>query len=69
MLQDKIRISATIALCALGLVFMLLREQAEAQTWPQRPVKIIVPSDPALVSTLLQGCSGSAWRCVGGSQW
>jgi tripartite-type tricarboxylate transporter receptor subunit TctC len=46
MLQDRTRLASMIALCALGLVSMLLWGQAQAQTWPQRPVKIIVPLGP-----------------------
>jgi tripartite-type tricarboxylate transporter receptor subunit TctC len=46
MSQDRIGFGASIALCALGLLSMLLWGQAQAQTWPQRPVKVIVPLGP-----------------------
>ena len=38
--------AAAVALCALGLASLHLPHGAYAQTWPERPVKIIVPLGP-----------------------
>jgi tripartite-type tricarboxylate transporter receptor subunit TctC len=43
----KIRLSIrAMALCTLGLIFFLFNEPAQAQSWPQRSIKIIVPLGP-----------------------
>ncbi len=46
MQQNKLRLHIVIILTALTLVFVPSCGQAQAQVWPQRPVKIIVPLGP-----------------------
>jgi tripartite-type tricarboxylate transporter receptor subunit TctC len=46
MLQDKLRFGAIVIFSALSLICVPSSGQTQAQTWPQRPVKIVVPLGP-----------------------
>ena len=65
MAQERLRFGARMMLWALGVIFALSWGQAQAQTWPQRPVKIIVPLGPGagvdITARLLGDRLGARW--------
>jgi tripartite-type tricarboxylate transporter receptor subunit TctC len=46
MIHDKLRFGAIVILSALSFICVPSSGRAQAQTWPQRPVKVIVPLGP-----------------------
>ncbi|MFL5088936.1 MAG: Bug family tripartite tricarboxylate transporter substrate binding protein [Xanthobacteraceae bacterium] len=65
MAPETLRFGARMMLWALGVIFALSWGQAQAQTWPQRPVKIIVPLGPGagvdITARLLGDQLGARW--------
>ena len=45
-MPNMLRMGATIVICAVALVWMPSLAEAQARTWPQRPVKFVVPLGP-----------------------
>src|SRR5215510_6942386 len=45
-MPNMLRIGATIVICAVALIWMPSLAEAQARTWPQRPVKFVVPLGP-----------------------
>src|SRR5215211_106294 len=65
MVKERLRFGARMMLWALVVIFALSWGQAPAQTWPQPPVKIIVPLGPGagvdITARLLGDRLGARW--------